>query len=100
MGARTPNPQPNPTDTVCPEPQGRSDPSERAALSLEEHRSLDGTATPFDQQKAIDTIRVLSIDAIQLANSGHPGAPMGAAPMTYALWTSCLLYTSDAADDL
>ena len=52
MGARTPTPQPNPTDTVCPEPWGRSDPSERAALSLEEHRPLDGTATPFDQSPA------------------------------------------------
>ena len=52
--------------------------------------TLDGTATPFDQKQAIDTIRVLSIDAIQQANSGHPGAPMGAAPMTYALWTSYL----------
>jgi transketolase len=36
---------------------------------------------------AIDTIRTLSIDAVQKANSGHPGAPMGAAPMAYVLWT-------------
>ena len=35
---------------------------------------------------AINTIRTLSIDAIQRANSGHPGLPMGAAPMAYALW--------------
>jgi len=35
---------------------------------------------------AVNTIRTLSIDAINLANSGHPGLPMGAAPMTYALW--------------
>jgi len=51
---------------------------------------LDGIATPFDQQKAINTIRTLSIDSIQQANSGHPGAPMGAAPMTYVLWTQFL----------
>ncbi|WP_027109166.1 transketolase [Lacticigenium naphthae] len=38
-------------------------------------------------QKAVDTIRTLSIDGIQKANSGHPGLPMGAAPMAYALWT-------------
>ena len=38
-------------------------------------------------QKAIDTIRALSIDAVQKANSGHPGAPMGMAPMAYVLWT-------------
>ncbi|MBI3948613.1 MAG: transketolase [Armatimonadetes bacterium] len=34
-----------------------------------------------------NTIRTLSIDAIQKANSGHPGLPMGAAPMAYTLWT-------------
>jgi transketolase len=34
----------------------------------------------------INTIRILSIDAIQKANSGHPGMPMGAAPMAYILW--------------
>ncbi|WP_256757783.1 transketolase [Cohnella sp. WQ 127256] len=38
-------------------------------------------------QLAIDTIRTLSIDAINSANSGHPGLPMGAAPMAYALWS-------------
>jgi len=36
---------------------------------------------------AINTIRTLSIDAIEKANSGHPGLPMGAAPMAYELWT-------------
>src|SRR5688500_17176899 len=38
------------------------------------------------QTLAINTIRTLSIDAIQKANSGHPGLPMGCAPMAYALW--------------
>ncbi len=38
-------------------------------------------------QLAIDTIRTLSMDAVQKANSGHPGAPMGMAPMAYTLWT-------------
>ena len=37
--------------------------------------------------KAINTIRTLSIDAIEKANSGHPGLPMGAAPMAYTLFT-------------
>ena len=35
---------------------------------------------------AINTIRILSIDAVQKANAGHPGLPMGAAPMAYVLW--------------
>ncbi|MGG0463660.1 transketolase [Priestia aryabhattai] len=39
---------------------------------------------------AVNTIRTLSIDAVNAANSGHPGLPMGAAPMTYALWTNHL----------
>lgn len=37
---------------------------------------------------SINSIRTLSIDAIEKANSGHPGMPMGAAPMAYKLWTS------------
>lgn len=41
-------------------------------------------------QLSIDTIRTLSIDAINRANSGHPGLPMGAAPMAYALWSRLL----------
>ncbi|WP_102028311.1 transketolase [Salirhabdus sp. Marseille-P4669] len=39
------------------------------------------------EMKSINTIRTLSIDAIEKANSGHPGMPMGAAPMAYTLWT-------------
>ncbi len=38
----------------------------------------------------INTIRFLSVDAIQKANSGHPGLPLGAAPMAYTLWTNFL----------
>ena len=41
---------------------------------------------------AINTIRTLSMDAVQKANSGHPGLPMGAAPMAYALWMQHLRY--------
>lgn len=39
---------------------------------------------------AVQTIRTLSIDAIERANSGHPGLPMGAAPMAYVLWSRFL----------
>jgi transketolase len=38
--------------------------------------------------KCINTIRVLAADMVQKANSGHPGAPMGCAPMAHALWSS------------
>ena len=40
----------------------------------------------------INTIRGLAMDAVQKANSGHPGMPMGAAPMAYALWTRYMRY--------
>jgi transketolase len=45
---------------------------------------------------SINTIRTLSIDAVQKANSGHPGAPMGLAPVAYCLWQQFLRY--DPAD--
>ena len=39
------------------------------------------------EQKSVNALRTLSIDMIEKANSGHPGLPMGAAPMAYVLWT-------------
>jgi transketolase len=44
-------------------------------------------------QLSINTIRCLSIDAVQKANSGHPGLPLGAAPMAYVLWTRFLKHS-------
>ena len=46
----------------------------------------------FDKidELGVNTLRTLSIDMVQKANSGHPGLPMGAAPMAYALWTKHL----------
>lgn len=46
---------------------------------------------PIDQL-CINTLRFLSVDMIQKANSGHPGLPLGAAPMAYVLWTRWLKY--------
>ena len=43
--------------------------------------------TPELDQLCINTIRTLSLDAVQKAESGHPGLPLGAAPMAYVLWT-------------
>ncbi len=45
------------------------------------------TSNKSIEQLSVNTIRMLSIDAIEQANSGHPGMPMGAAPMAYVLWT-------------
>jgi transketolase len=50
-------------------------------------------ATDRLDQLAVDTIRTLAIDGVQQANSGHPGAPMGMAPMAYALWTRHLRHS-------
>jgi len=54
-------------------------------VTVEPHaRSID--------QLAIDTIRTLSMDAVQAANSGHPGTPMALAPVIYTLWQRALRY--------
>src|SRR5437764_6549407 len=49
-------------------------------------------STPELDQLCINTIRALTIDAVQKAKSGHPGLPLGAAPMAYALWTKFMRY--------
>ncbi|HET7182283.1 MAG TPA: transketolase, partial [Candidatus Limnocylindrales bacterium] len=49
-------------------------------------------------QLVITTIRTLAIDGVQKANSGHPGAPMGAAPMAYVLWTKFLRHAPTHPD--
>jgi transketolase len=49
-------------------------------------------ASPELVQKAVNTIRMLSADAVQQANSGHPGMPMGAADMAFVLWTGHLRF--------
>jgi len=50
------------------------------------------------QDRSINTIRFLSADAVQRANSGHPGLPMGAAAMTYSLWTRHLRFNPQNPD--
>src|SRR5688572_22164208 len=49
--------------------------------------------TPELDQLCINTIRALTLDAVQKANSGHPGLPLGAAPMAYVLWTRFLRHS-------
>ncbi len=43
-------------------------------------------------QLCINTVRILAVDAVQKANSGHPGTPMGTAPMGHVLWTNAMNY--------
>ncbi|MGE5617798.1 MAG: transketolase [Sphingomonadaceae bacterium] len=52
--------------------------------------SLDVVSDAELDDLCVNTIRMLSIDAVQQAKSGHPGAPMGMAPMAYVLWTRFL----------
>jgi transketolase len=44
------------------------------------------------EELSVNTIRFLAVDMVQQANSGHPGAPMGMAPMAYTLWTRALKF--------
>jgi transketolase len=65
-------------------------------LDLEE--TYRATETPRLDRLCVNTIRTLTIDAVQKANSGHAGTPMGMAPVAYTLWQSVLRY--DPADPL
>ena len=49
-------------------------------------------------QRAVDTIRMLAVDGVEKANSGHPGMPMGTADFAYVLWTRFLRYNPEAPD--
>ena len=52
------------------------------------------------QNDMANAIRALAMDAVQAANSGHPGAPMGMADIAEVLWNrTCLLYTSPSPRD-
>ncbi len=59
---------------------------------------MSSPTTSVDHQLAVDTSRTLSIDGVQQANSGHPGAPMGAAAMAYVLWTRFLHHSPTRPD--
>jgi transketolase len=60
-------------------------------LRLDPRLTVTSTASASQvDQLCIDTIRTLAIDAVQKANSGHPGAPMGLAPLAYTLYTRVL----------
>jgi len=50
------------------------------------------------QEKAINTIKFLSVDGVQTANSGHPGLPMGASGIAYTVWMKCLKFNPKNPD--
>lgn len=56
------------------------------------------TTTQSIEQLSINTVRVLAADAVQKANSGHPGLPMGAAPIGHILWTEAMNYNPKNPD--
>jgi transketolase len=64
--------------------------------STPESPNAGGTVAPDIDMLSINTIRTLSMDAVQKANSGHPGTPMALAPIAYTLWQKYLRY--DPAD--
>ena len=65
------------------------------ARRLNRNRKIEERRRMADQDLdllAINTIRTLSIDAVQQANSGHPGTPMALAPLVYALWNRVMRF--------
>ena len=70
--------------------------SSQAAASQEDTRRAAGQRDL--DKRCIDTIRTLAIDAVEKAQSGHAGAPMGLAPVAYTLWQQFLRY--DPSDPL
>ncbi|MBP8306190.1 MAG: transketolase [Burkholderiaceae bacterium] len=65
-------------------------------MNSTEHSSLESQLSSDAQSRMADTLRVLAIDAVQQANSGHPGMPMGMAEIAVALWSGHLRH--DPAD--
>jgi transketolase len=59
--------------------------------AAEASASIQNAANPMEMT-CINTIRTLSMDAVQAANSGHPGTPMSMAPLVYCLWQEFLRY--------
>src|SRR5512133_1555569 len=65
---------------------------------IKEQQTQEAVVNTSLDQLCINTIRFLSVDAVQKANSGHPGLPLDAAPLAYVLWTKFLRYNSHNPD--
>src|SRR5438270_7156325 len=64
--------------------------AEKDCGEMSARMQTESDITPEFHQLCINTIRTLAIDAVQKAESGHPGLPLGAAPMAYVLWQNYL----------
>jgi transketolase len=73
----------------------RNDAAPAAAPAAGDNLEQGQSGGPSMDTLAINTIRTLSMDAVQKANSGHPGAPMALAPVAYTLWQQILRYDPD-----
>jgi transketolase len=75
---------------LAPSGDGHTKPSTFVAFD-----ALPGDDMPSIDDLCIDTIRTLSMDAVQQANSGHPGTPMALAPVAYSIWQDVLRYNPE-----
>jgi len=62
-------------------------------ISPASKKSKRALVSPALERECINTVRVLAADMVQAANSGHPGAPMGCAPLAHVLWTMAMDYS-------
>src|SRR5262249_44852473 len=69
-------------------------PADTAAAVVEFRRPMEVAGMNIDEL-CINTIRTLAIDAVQQAQSGHPGTPMALAPVVYCLWQRFLRFDPD-----
>lgn len=64
----------------------------RASIKLNQDANVIDDSFLAKETKVVDTIRCLSMDAVQKANSGHPGTPMAMAPVAYTIWSKFLSF--------
>jgi transketolase len=91
-------------DPATPSDMETAEPLVEAPKPVPPDRRIDMAADPGDRvfpaldQLTINTIRTLTLDAVEKAQSGHPGTPMGMAPVGYILWSRFLRYDPDRPD--
>src|SRR3982074_3417724 len=64
-------------------------------VTMQSASGTGGTPSPGLDRLCINTIRTLAMDAVQQAQSGHPGTPMALAPVVYTLWQDFLRFDPD-----